>query len=144
MAAVLLGKYLADCNISDIEVSSAGTGTLDGYPATASAVRAVKERGVEIASHHSTRMSARLAEEADLILALADDHYDILQRYPAARDKVYMLKAFPEPGHADYLHSVEDPIGADYQEYLRVAAELQREIERVMPEILQRVEAARE
>lgn len=142
MAEGILKKLLADQGRADVIVSSAGTGTLDGYPATANAVRAVKEKGVDIAHHHSTRMTEKLAQEADLIFALADDHYDILQRYRSARDKVFMLKAFPDSGHADYLHSIEDPIGADLGEYQRVADEIERELRRALPEILRRIEAA--
>jgi protein-tyrosine-phosphatase len=89
-------------------------------------------------------MTEKLAAEADLIFALADDHYEFLRKYRTARDKVFMLKAFPDTGHADYLHSVQDPIGADYQEYRRVAAELERELKRALPEILKRIEAAGE
>jgi protein-tyrosine-phosphatase len=143
IAEGILKKFLSDQGIVDVEVSSAGTGTLDGYPATMHAVMAAKEKGVDISDHHSTRMSAHLAEESDLIFALANSHFDYLQRYRQASSKVYLLKTFPEQGPVDNKHSVKDPIGQDFEEYQRVADELEWEIKRVLPEIINRIKGAK-
>jgi protein-tyrosine phosphatase len=141
MAEGLLKKMLAAKGIDNVEVSSAGTGTLDGYPATSHAVAAAAKKGADIRDHHSTRMSRELAEEADLIFALAANHFEYLKRFPAAHGKVFMLKAFPHEGHADYLHSVKDPIGAEFEEYQRVVEELERELKRTLPSVLEMIEA---
>lgn len=141
MAEGLLKKMLAARGIDSVEVSSAGTGTLDGYPATSHAVAAAARKGADIKEHHSTRMSRKLAEQTDLIFALADNHFEYLKRYPAAREKVFMLKAFPHEDHADYLHSVKDPIGAEFEEYQRVVDELERELKRSLPHIIEMIEA---
>jgi protein-tyrosine-phosphatase len=142
MAEGILRKILADSGFKNVVVRSAGTIAENGYPATKHAIQAAGELAVDIKDHHSTRMTEKLVREADLIFALADGHYEFLQQYQSARGKVFMMKAFPDAGHADYLHSVEDPITRPYETYQRVAAEIEREIRRALPEILRRIEAA--
>ncbi|MFH2055789.1 MAG: low molecular weight protein arginine phosphatase [bacterium] len=143
MAEGLLRKMLATEGIDDVKVSSAGIGTLDGYPATSFGVRAAAEKDVDISHHHSTRMTSALAAEADLILTMADNHFEYVSGMDSAEGKLYMLKGFPEAGHSDYLHSVKDPVGGTLDEYRRTIDELERELLRILPHLKQRIEAAR-
>jgi protein-tyrosine phosphatase len=142
MAEGLLRKMLSDEGIEDVDVVSAGIGTLDGYPATAFAVAAAEEKGIDISGHHSTKMTRQLAQEVDLILAMADEHYEFITELGVEYDKLFMLKAFPEPNRADFLHSVKDPIGGTMEEYRRTINELERELRRILPAIKDRIGAA--
>lgn len=142
MAEGLLKKMLADEGLKDTEVSSAGIGTLDGYPATSNGVKASAEKDIDISHHHSTRMTEKLADKADLILVMADNHFEYVSQLDAAAGKLYMLKGYPEEGHADYLHSVKDPVGGSLDEYRRTIDELERELRRILPHLKKRIEAA--
>lgn len=143
MAEGLLKQMLTDAGVKGVKVSSAGIGTLDGYPATSFGVEAAAEKGVDISHHHSTRMTEKLAEKADLILVMADNHYEVISQMPAADGKLYMFKAFPEEGYSDYLHSVKDPVGGPLEEYRRTIDELERELERILPHLKKRIEGAK-
>lgn len=143
MAQGLLQKMLVESGLEDVDVSSAGIGTLDGYPATSFAVKAAAEKQVDISHHHSTRLTTKLVEQADLILVMADEHHDYLSQMEASRGKLYMFKGFPEEGHADFLHSVKDPVGGSLEEYRRTIDELERELKRMLPEIKSRIEATK-
>ena len=139
MAVGILRKILADQGISDVAVSSAGTGTLDGYPATTDAVEVARRHDIDIRHHYSTRMTEKIFREADLVFALAEEHYDHMKKMADADKKLYMVKAFPEPNRSDPAHSVLDPIGGTQEEYQRTFNEIAREIRRALPEIIRRV-----
>ncbi len=141
MAEGLLRKLLADEGLADVHVSSAGIGTLDGYPVTRFAVKAASEKDVNIAEHHSTRMTTELAEKADLILVMADEHHKFVAELAPVEGKLHMLKGFPEGGHADYLYSVKDPVGGSLEEYRNTINELERELKRILPGLKKRIEA---
>ena len=142
MAVGLLRKILAEEGITEVEVTSAGIATLDGYPATDKAIRvAGKRKGVDISGHHSTKMTETLAHNADLIFALSHEHFEFIQERGSVADKLFLVKAFPEAGHADFLHSIKDPIGGTLGDYKRVIDELEREIKRALPAIREKITA---
>ncbi len=138
MAYGILKSMIEAEKIANIKVISSGTGTLDGYPATSHAVQASALDGIDISDHHSQRITPDLVDKSDLILTLAYEHYMyIVRRFPAARDKVFMLKAFPDTDPAPEL-AVDDPLGLSFAEYLETYRELKRELERAWPAIRQR------
>jgi len=139
MAEGILSKVLQDAGYDDVHVSSAGIGTLDGYPATPYAVEIAKRHNVDISQHHSTRMNEFLFKQADLILAMAKNHYEHLDDFPDASQKLYRLKAFPQTNSADARHSVEDPLGGTLEEYKVTYQEIEQEIKRALPEIIRRI-----
>lgn len=139
MAEGILRTLLAQEGIEDVDVSSAGIGTLDGYPATHYAVEVSARNQIDISGHHSTRMTERVFKESDLVFALADNHYEHLAKMPEADSKLFMLKSFPDGNSADPNHSVNDPIGGTLEEYKVTFGEIQNEIKRALPEIVRRI-----
>lgn len=140
MAEGILRKLLADKGIEDVDVSSAGIGTLDGYPATHHAVEVSSRNQIDISGHHSTRMTERLFREANLVFALSSNHYEFLEHLPSAAGKLFMVKSFPNGNQADSRHSVEDPVGGSLEEYKVTFREIYDEIVRALPEIIRRVQ----
>lgn len=138
MAEGILRKRLEERGIENVDVSSAGIGTLDGYPATHHAVEISLRNQIDISGHHSTRMTERLFREADLVFALAHNHYEFLEGLPSADEKLFMVKAFPKSDHADDRHSVDDPVGGSLEEYKVTFEEINKEIDRALPEIIRR------
>jgi protein-tyrosine-phosphatase len=135
MAEGILRQMAENDGLEYMDVTSAGMSTYDGYPATSFAVRVAHNAGIDISSIHSTQLVNELMEEADLIIALAKNHYDqMLSMYPDSAHKVFLLKAFPEHG-ADPSQSVADPIGLDLEFYEKTFGEIKAELERIWPHI---------
>lgn len=81
--------------IRDFEVTSAGLSAFDGSPASDEAVRAMKERGIDISSHRAKSVTRDMVDTSDLILVMTLTHKRmVLDRFPEARGKVYTLKEF--------------------------------------------------
>ena len=140
MAHGILRSMIEAENISNVEVASSGTGTLEGYPPTSNASQASKNNGIDISDLYSQAISAELVSSADLILALAHEHYlFITQRYPDTDGKVFMVKAFPDKNPSREL-SVEDPLGLGLEDYLDTHRELEQELRRAWPAIKQRID----
>jgi len=139
MAEGILRKLLADKGIETVDVASAGIGTLDGYPATFHAVEISARNSIDISQHHSTRMTERLFKESDLVFAMSRNHFEFLDDYPGAEGKLFMIKAFPKPNHADEEHSVDDPIGGTMEEYRQTFQEIEDAIKQSLPEIVRRI-----
>lgn len=144
MAEGILRTLLSQAGIEDVDVSSAGIGTLDGYPATQHAVEISRRHQIDISGHHSTRMTERIFREADLVFALAENHYEALKKMPGADQKLFMVKAYPAGGHDDPQHSVDDPVGGTLEEYKKTFAEIYGEIKRALPEMIRRIEHHRQ
>ena len=74
MLEYLLKQELPKYGITDAEISSVGTGTIDGDPASPHAVTVMQEIGIDIGDHRSRRATAAIAKEADVIVALTVQH----------------------------------------------------------------------
>jgi protein-tyrosine phosphatase len=135
MAEGILRRMAKEDNLEYMDVVSSGVGTLDGYPATGHAIRVAQKDGVDISNHHSLQLIAELMEEADLIFALAFDHYEkMLMMYPEDENKIHMLKGFPY-NQAEKGLNIADPIGLDFKEYQKTYNAIKAELERIWPNI---------
>jgi len=135
MAHGILREMARRERLDHLNVVSAGVATMDGYSASSNAVAVAAADGLDISDIHSRQLVGDHLHEADLVLAMAYDHYDRLKTlYPEDGDKVFMLRAFPErmahPGM-----SVADPIGRDLEEYRKIYSEIKQELERIWPHI---------
>ncbi|MGI9862809.1 hypothetical protein SDD30_15635, partial [Moorella naiadis] len=64
-------------------------------PATAAAVQALAEMGLDLSSHRARQLTAAMVQDADLILTMTADHKEyILRNYPAAGSKTFTLKEY--------------------------------------------------
>ena len=90
MAEAMLQDALGDN--SDISVTSAGLGALEGYPAAEYSAVLMKERGIDISGHRARQLSADMITKADLILVMEAGHKRAIDMQdPTARGKVYRL-----------------------------------------------------
>ena len=89
---------------SGINISSAGTGAMIGWPADETARQVMREHGHDIEAHRARQITLPLLTASDLILTLDQTHGDwINQRYPQFRGRVHKLLKWNK--NAD----VEDP-----------------------------------
>ena len=84
-----LTVLLADRNVETIEVRSAGTHAIPGYPPPDEAIRVAGEFGVDVSEHTSKPVSIEMINEADIIPVMSLCHKErILDMNPASEDKV--------------------------------------------------------
>ena len=103
------------------QAESAGVAAWDGGTAASEAIEVMQEIGVDISAHRSRKLSRKLVEEADLILAMTGGHLrEINQRFPEAKDKVQLLNSFGPGPAAD----VADPFGFSADAYRHTRDEL--------------------
>ena len=99
-------------------VASAGTSAFTGDTASHAAIAALDDQGMDLRPHRSQTLHAQLVRDAQVIVALTRSHRDdILDRFPAAAQKVFLLKSF-DPAAGDDK-DVPDPIGSGRAVYCR-------------------------
>ena len=88
---------------ADVEVTSAGLGTVDGQPADPIAIKLMAERGLDIAAYRSTQFSPGDSIESDLILVMSKEMRDsVVDNWPLLQGRVYPL------GHWE-KYDIDDP-----------------------------------
>src|SRR5262245_51497415 len=76
-----------------VEVSSAGTAGWEGSPPTAESIRATAERGVDIADHRGTLLTADRIDRADLVVAMTREHRAAVAALrPEADDRTFTIR----------------------------------------------------
>lgn len=76
-----------------LRVTSAGTWARGDQPPTREAVAAAGERGVDIEGNRSTTFLPELADRADLVITMTEEHAEeVLDLAPEARAKTFTLK----------------------------------------------------
>ncbi len=152
MAEGLLRHHLAARGV-DVGVSSAGL-LYDDHQASGHAVTVLGDRGIDLSTHRSRRMTADLLTGADLLLAMERRHVrEAVVLAPVTFPKAFTLKELVRRGDlighrlpgesvgawlrraglgrrpsdvlgASTVDDVEDPIGRPVEDYERTAAEL--------------------
>jgi protein-tyrosine-phosphatase len=136
MAEGILKRLLTEKGIKNVKVSSAGTQTLDGYPAAPFTIEATKVWDIDLKEHSSKKLTVDLLRESDLILVMSPEHLQHIEKMDRVSvGKTYLLKAFPHKDESDNL-SVKDPIGGSLEEYNQCFLELDEEIRRILPEVI--------
>jgi protein-tyrosine-phosphatase len=129
-------KSILGSEDGEIEVSSAGIAGLNGSLASAYAVEAARNWGIDISDHKARQLDTRTVRSADLILAMAPEHVEfILHMSPEAEKKTYLLKSFPGDSSSS-RERIEDPIGGRLDRYNQTFLELDEILRRIKPEIL--------
>ncbi len=122
-----------------VHIDSAGTLYLPSTPAALEAIEVSEQAGIDIGTHLSKPLTFEIVLKSNLIICLALNHYQQLAaQYPAFRDKIFLLKQW---GRDTRLAnpSVADPIGHNKDYFQRIFNEIEREIQRVIPEISRRI-----
>ena len=109
MAAGIMNK-IAEDNDMDVHCVSAGMFAETGAPASAEAVEAAAEIGVDISSHRAQNITPELIENSDLILTMTQSHKMMLSL--SAETPVYTLGEYGGSGD-----DVPDPYGGDIDDY---------------------------
>lgn len=104
------------------EITSAGVCAATGWPASFNAIKAMREKEIDISGLTSRALTSDLIKEADLLVTMTHGHKQaILATAPESEGKVFLLKSF---GIAKCAADISDPVGAPLDVYRRVRDEM--------------------
>jgi tRNA threonylcarbamoyl adenosine modification protein (Sua5/YciO/YrdC/YwlC family) len=107
-------------------IISAGTFAGEGYPASANAVAALRECGIDLTEHGSQPLTKALIERADIVITMGESHRaSVLQIAPDCSAKVCLLKSF-ETGKVPA--DIADPFGGSLKVYRHTRDEIDHAI----------------
>ena len=128
MAEGLLRKLLGEDR--GWEISSAGVCAANGWPASANAVEALREKEIDGSGLTSQALTPDLIARADLLITMTEGHRQaVLTAAPESESKVFLLKSF---GVAKCATDIYDPVGEDLDVYRRV----RDEIDAALPDLI--------
>lgn len=116
MAEGLFKKLLEERGREDITCSSAGLAAPEGSPASINAKIAAQELGVDISEHRSRLLTRAIARDADMIVCMTREHYDVLNSI-IPEEKLYILGG-----------GIDDPYGCDLEVYRACAEKIKNSL----------------
>ena len=128
----MLKRIASDAGRDDIHVSSAGTQAWEGAPASDGSLLVGMERGLELSTHRSRRLTREIIDDSDLILTMAPSHLEqVKELSPSAN--VHLLGGYAAGESRG--QTVQDPFGGDLAAYRETADDLERELARILDRI---------
>ena len=121
LAEALLRRALAERSVTDVEVSSAGTGAWEGAPASEGAYLVGLETGLDLSNHRARLLTSEVVSESDLILTMARHHRARVLEL-GAEGRVHLVGDYA--GRSDGSPEVADPFGAELEVYRQTRDEL--------------------
>jgi protein-tyrosine-phosphatase len=107
MCEALMKRALESVGV-DMRVTSAGLNATPGRPAHPWSVLAARDFGIDLSQHRARLLSFDMLEQADAIFAMDyQNHVELLCRYPAVKEKVFMLSAYAGDDYAST--EIRDP-----------------------------------
>jgi protein-tyrosine-phosphatase len=104
---------------------STGTWALDDEPASAYAIAAMAERGIDLSAHRGQTITRELIEQAAVVIVMTRSHRDALaSEFRAARPKIHLMSEL-----IDRTFDIADPMGGTLAEYQDCAASLEKLID---------------
>ena len=113
MAAAYMRHRLPRGGPAHVVVDSAGTLGITGAPASAEAIAALAELGIDLATHRSQALEETTLRSSDLVICMDRGHLETLARlYPGGRDRRLLVRAFEQaPSPAADPPDLDDPVG---------------------------------
>ncbi len=120
----------------EIRVVSAGILANEGDPASANAIAAMRELGMDITSHRARGLSAEVLEGAELVLTMTSAHKRaVLAQHPWLEGRVMTANEFADLA-AELGPDTPDPFGGSIEAYRATARDLARAMERAAKRII--------
>lgn len=129
MAEALARHAIRERGWSQVEVGSAGTGALDGSPASDAVPVVLAERDVELGPHAARALTPELVEWADLILAMSPSHLGAVDAMGGG-ERAQLVTDFLEGDEAG--RPVLDPIGGGAEVYRDTRDQLERAVDALL------------
>lgn len=129
MAEAIARQLAAERGLSDLAITSAGTGALEGAAVSDGALLVAMENGLDLAAHRSRALTPEVVRSADLILVMGESHLDRV-RALGGEDRVALLTEYASGGRRAV--PISDPFGSGLEVYRRTFEELTEEIGRAL------------
>ena len=85
-------KVVQQGDDQDFQISSAGTWTVSGQPATPNAVELGEAYDLNLSLHKSRLLTGEILSKADLVLVMEAGHKEaILHEFPSSKQRVFLL-----------------------------------------------------
>ncbi|HPS19666.1 MAG TPA: hypothetical protein PKY78_01550 [Candidatus Omnitrophota bacterium] len=111
----------------DIELRSAGTSAVNGFPPADETITTLEEENINTEDLHSTRITEEMINNADIILVMETIHKArIIDMVPSAGCKVFFLAEYDK--EAQEL-TIPDPIGRSLAFYKLSFGIIKRSVE---------------
>jgi protein-tyrosine phosphatase len=138
MAEGILKKLLANSPDSHtIVVSSAGIDALENFTPDQKTLEVCTKRDIHIGSHKARQLTKVLLKETDIVLCMEKIHKQrILGAFPKFIKHVFLLKEYPHKSPTDD-GEIKDPIGKPKNYYEKCFKEIEKEVQRILPNILE-------
>jgi protein-tyrosine phosphatase len=119
MAEALLERKFLDADCHEISVASAGLYAKPDRGADARALIVAREFGISLDNHRCRPLTKEMVEEFDAIVGMdCLNAAALLKRYPAAREKVFLLGAIDD-GQCSRAIEIIDPYTGDLTDVRR-------------------------
>jgi protein-tyrosine-phosphatase len=141
MAEGILKNYLEKTRFANqVNVNSAGSLNLAPTWASSEAIEVSGNHNIDISKHLSKPLDRNILDEANILICMTLYHYNIIVReYPEYIDKTFVLRTMDtEENIVD--PNIADPIGMDIEFYKKIFMEIEKEIKRIFPRLLERIE----
>ena len=120
----------------ELRAASAGVWTVDGRPATESAIMVMAELGIDIRKHRSRLLTKRIVENSALILTMTQSHAEAIRaEFPEHKNRVFLLSEM-----VGYGYDILDPVGGSLLDYEETAQEIEALLEAGYEQIMQWIE----
>jgi len=129
LAKVLTEALLRKRGWSHVSVESAGTGAVDGAPASGNAIRVAADAALDLAAHQSKALTPELIDWADLVLVMTPSQFELVA-HRGASAKVALATDFVEGEGAG--ESVHDPFGGDLDAYRATFDQLREAVQSLL------------
>ena len=118
MAEGILRSLIPPEIASRMVVVSAGTGAVEGIPATSLAIQTCAENGIDVVAHRSTPLTASLVRESDMILGMEPSHVERARELaPDAKGRIHLITERGATSQGGPSTGVRDPIGGTPDQY---------------------------
>jgi len=136
MAEGLLRKMLKDKKKDDIQISSAGILAIDGFSPTDKTIEVMKKEGIDISGYETNKLTKKIIEEADLVLAMENIHKDeVLSLVPQAKEKTHLLRKYANKKNDPSYLDIQDPMGRPLEIYERILSTIKDSIKELVKEL---------
>jgi len=117
MAEAILRSLLPTELAGVTRVVSAGTGAVDGIPATQLAVAVGADNGVDLGPHRSRPLTPAMIRASDLVLGMEPHHVEYARGLaPDAADRIHLITEKGATGPTA-SYGVLDPMGGSADQY---------------------------